>query len=403
MKQKNGISLDAGIFLGAFAGIFSGYCGCPIVFKVASGAAQVFVNFLQMISLPIVLLSIISTVSNMQSIEDMKTIGKRLVAYTLLTTIIAASVALLLFRFINPVASVQLLTDDISGTLVGAQTSYLQFILDIIPSNIIQALGNNHNVMSVVFIAVLFGFAVLSLPTEHKKPLQELFKALFEMVLIITKAVLYVMPFGVWAFVTLFIRDLYAFAFNLQSIVWYVVCIVSANLIQGFIVLPLFLWVKGINVRKTVHGMMPALTTAFFSKSSNVALPFSLRCAENNLKLSKKVSSIAFPLCAVINMNGCAAFILTTVLFVGMQGGLTFTLFDQIMWVIVASLAAVGNAGVPMGCFFLSTALLNGMGVPVNTLLVILPIYGLIDMVETTLNVWSDACVASVVSKEVRS
>jgi len=400
MNKKLLSSFDATIFGGALLGVWCGYVHNPLIIKLATGVSEVFVNFLQLISLPIVFLSIVSTLSNMQSIQEMRTIGKKIVSYTVLTTLIAASVALFLFRWINPLSG-SLDSVDVSGTLAGAQTSYLQFILNIIPSNIVQAMGNNQNVMSVVFVAVLFGISILSLEDEHKKPLQTFFKALFASILKITMGIMYVMPVGVWAFVTSFVHSMYSSNFNMESIGWYVVCIILANLIQAFVVLPLFLWTKGISARKTAHGMMPALTTAFFSKSSNVALPFSLRCAEKNLKLSKRVSSIAFPLCAVINMNGCAAFIVITVLFVGMHGGLTFTLFDQLMWVVIASTAAIGNAGVPMGCFFLSTALLNGMGVPVNILLVILPIYTLIDMVETTLNVWSDACVASVVSKEV--
>jgi Na+/H+-dicarboxylate symporter len=335
----------------------------------------------------------------MQSIQEMKTIGRKIVSYTLLTTLIAASLALFLFRLINPLQGA--ITTDLSGTLGGNQISYLQFILDIIPSNIVQALGNNQNVIGVVFIAVLFGISILSLDDSDKKPLQSFFKSLFAAILKITTGIMWLMPFGVWAFITTFVHDMVTTSFNMEAIWLYILCVVLANVIQGVVVLPGFLWLKGINPLKTFKGMMPALTTAFFSKSSNVALPFSMKCAQENLKVSKRVSSIAFPLCAVINMNGCAAFIVITVLFVATQAGVSFTLLDQLMWVLIASTAAIGNAGVPMGCFFLSTALLNGMAVPVNLLLIILPIYTLIDMLETTLNVWSDACVAVVVDKEV--
>jgi len=400
MKSKSFWSLDTLVFLGAGLGLLSGYSQNPLVLKFASGLAQVFINLLQLISLPIIFLSIVATLSNMKSISEMKVMGRKIVSYTFLTTFIAASVALFLFRLINPVHGITI-APDVSGTMGGSQASYLQFILDIIPSNVIQALGNNNQVMSVVFIAVMLGVAILSLEEEEKAPLQKFFKSLFSAVLKLTTFIMYVMPFGVWAFMTLFMKDVSGNSMDVQSIWWYVFCVLLANVAQGFVVLPTFLWWKGISPYKTFIGMFPALLTAFFSKSSNAALPFSISCAQKNLKVSKKVSSVAFPLCAVINMNGCAAFIVLTVLFVGTHGGITFTLFDQWVWVVIASIAAVGNAGVPMGCFFLSTALLNGMGAPVDIMWVILPIYTIIDMVETTLNVWSDACVAVVVDKEI--
>lgn len=400
MKIKSFWSLDKCVFLGAGLGLLSGYSQNLLMFKIADGMAEVFINLLQLISLPIIFLSIVATLSNMKSISEMKVIGRKIVTYTFLTTFIAASVALFLFRLINPVQGVSI-GSDVSGTLAGLQTSYLQFVLDIIPSNVIQALGDNNQVMSVVFIAVLFGIAILSLPDSEKVPLQQFFKGLFAAVLKITTFIMYAMPFGVWAFMTIFMKNVLSDFMKVSMIAWYICCVLLANVVQGIIILPLFLWWKGISPYKTVVGMFPALLTAFFSKSSNAALPFSMHCAEKNLHVSNKVSSVSFPLCAVINMNGCAAFILLTVLFVGMHAGITFTLFDQWVWVVIASIAAIGNAGVPMGCFFLSTALLTGMGAPVDIMWVILPIYTFIDMVETTLNVWSDACVTVVVDKEL--
>jgi len=100
-------------------------------------------------------------------------------------------------------------------------------------------------------------------------------------------------------------------------------------------------------------------------------------------------------------MNGCAAFIFSTVLFVSMSYGMVYTPFDMVMWVFVATLAAIGNAGVPMGCYFLSSAFLAAMNMPLEIMGIILPIYTLMDMVETGVNVWSDCCVTAIVDKEL--
>lgn len=144
--------------------------------------------------------------------------------------------------------------------------------------------------------------------------------------------------------------------------------------------------------------MMPALTLAFFSKSSAGTLPVTMSTAETQLNLSPKISRFVLPLCTSLNMNGCAAFIFATVIFLMQNNGADITIFTLGMWVVIATIAAIGNAGVPMGCFFLSASLLTSMDVPIVLLGMILPFYTIIDMLETSLNVWSDSCVATVVA-----
>jgi Na+/H+-dicarboxylate symporter len=173
--------------------------------------------------------------------------------------------------------------------------------------------------------------------------------------------------------------------------------------IQAAIVLPLLLRWKGYSPLNMARGMMPALIVAFFSKSSGVALPMAMKCAEEGLQIQKRVSRFSFPLCVTINMNACAAFILTTVLFVSMSHGVMYSPLELIAWIFIATLAAVGNAGVPMGCYFLSTAFLVSMNVPLNIMGAIFPLYTVIDMLETAINVWSNGCVAAAVDADVRA
>lgn len=149
------------------------------------------------------------------------------------------------------------------------------------------------------------------------------------------------------------------------------------------------------------RSMSPALSIAFFAKSSSAALPMAMQCAEQKAGVSRKTASFSLPLCTTINMNGCAAFILLTVLFVSMSHGVVYTPIEMVIWIFIATIAAIGNAGVPMGCYFLSTALLVSMNVPLHIMGVILPFYTLIDMLESAINVWSDSCVTAVVDREL--
>ncbi len=148
--------------------------------------------------------------------------------------------------------------------------------------------------------------------------------------------------------------------------------------------------------------MLPALSVAFFSKSSAGTLPITIETAEKNLGMSPKVSRFVLPLCTSINMNGCAAFIFTTVIYLMQNNGMEISIMTMLLWIFIATIAAIGNAGVPMGCFFLSASLLTSMNVPIVLLGLILPFYSIIDMIETALNVWSDTCVAKVIDVQTK-
>ncbi len=255
--------------------------------------------------------------------------------------------------------------------------------------------------IAAVFIAILFSVAISHLPKKQGVLLRDFFHALFETVLKITSWIITLMPIGILAFSFQFFKNISHQRENLNNFLLYSLCILGANAVQGLIVLPLVLKWKQLSPLKIAKGMMPALSIAFFSKSSTAALPLTLKAAKQRLNISEKTANFSFPLCSIINMNGCAAFILITFLFVSTSHGLLFSALELFGLIFVASIAAIGNAGVPMGCFFLTSALLIGMDVPLNLMGMILPLYSLFDMVETALNVWSDSCITAIVDCQV--
>jgi Na+/H+-dicarboxylate symporter len=185
-----------------------------------------------------------------------------------------------------------------------------------------------------------------------------------------------------------------------DSIGKYVLVVLGGNVIQFFVVLPLFLLAKGLNPVHVLGKMMPAVLMALFTKSSAATLPVTMETAEKRLGIKKNVARFVLPICTTINMNGCAAFILVTSLFVMQQDGTELSLGTILLWLLISVVSAVGNAGVPMGCFFLTLSLMSGIGAPVAVLGIILPIYTIIDMVETAENVWSDSCVSAMVDRD---
>jgi Na+/H+-dicarboxylate symporter len=386
------------ILVAVIVGVISGWWGGSSIFAAANVTSDLFLRLLKLIAMPVVFLSLVSSISSMKGMAEVRSVGRRVLFYTLLTTIIAAFVALIIFLIVKPVHN-GLLDNVKDGGNNATIAHYLSFLKNIIPDNFFGAFIDN-NVLSVAFLGVTIGISILCLKEKERRTLNHFFSSLFSVVLKITKLIVFLMPVGVWAFVTIFVNGIISGQMQFDNLILYIICIVGANIFQGIVVLPIFLMIKGFSPSKMMRGMYPALIAAFCTKSSNAALPIAMQCSIDRLKVPKRIVNISFPLCSVINMNGCAAFILTSVLFVSMSCGYVYSISTMIMLVFLASIAAVGNAGVPMGCYFLTCAFLSSMNVPLELMGFILPIYTIVDMVETTLNIWSDSCVTAVVARE---
>lgn len=392
--MKPSILFSLAIILGILTGLFPH----AYLITAAENLGNIFVSLLKLISVPIIFLAIVATITGLRDKNTIKFLGSKVMKYTLFTTIVAATIALGLFLVIEPV-SVQNY-QHISGSNPYESVSYWEFVLSNVPSNIVAPFSEG-NVIAILFLALLVSFAILTLPVEQKTLLNSWFSSLFAAMLAITRLVLKFLPIAIWAFITQFIIEIQTDHGELTDLMLYLVCVVAANLIQAFIVLPLFLKYKKASPLQVFKAALPALNLAFWSKSSSATLPATLDVAQQRLRIRPTVAGFSLPLCTAINMNACAGFIIITVLFVSMSSGISFSPVEMIAWIAIATLAAIGNAGVPMGCYFLTIALLTTMNVPINLMFVILPFYLLLDMLETSINVWSDLCVTKVVDSEI--
>lgn len=379
-------------------GVFSGLSDVSILKSLGLFISDVFIRIFKCISLPIIALSIIVTLSNYRSDGLMKTVWRRTMCYTLGTTLVAAAVSCLLYILIHP--SMVHVVSKASTAVPADKMSYLQFISHLIPSTLFSPFIEQQ-VISVLFLGIVIGIAVRFIPDEDaRQTITHFFKGAHGLFMVITNWVITIIPIGLYGFITTTVIQ-FRGGTAIQGIGEYLLIIVLANLVQGFIILPLWLKIHGIKPFKAMKGMLPALSLAFFSKSSVGTLPVTIETVEKNLKVKPEVSRFVLPLCTSINMNGCAAFIFATVIYLMQNQGIEVSLATMGLWVVVATVAAIGNAGVPMGCFFLSASLLASMNVPITLLGIILPFYALIDMLETALNVWSDSCVVKVVDEKL--
>ncbi|WP_297963622.1 dicarboxylate/amino acid:cation symporter [uncultured Anaerovibrio sp.] len=390
-------------FAALIAGGILGWLNIPVLNDLFSFVATVFTRLFQFVAVPTIALAVITTLATLGTKKETGRIFGHAVVYTMLTTIAAAAVGLALYIFIAP----ENLPADVIGAGVAevpdklGKLSYYDHFLSVIPNNLLQPFLAG-NVLSILLIAFAVGLGLAHMPkTDNVQALLKVINGLQELLFTLIRGIVYVLPIGIVAFAGQLAAQIEA-GVIVGSLGKYVAVVMGGNVLQFFIVLPIFLILRGLNPVTVFKKMSPALAVALFTKSSAATLPVTMASAEDNLKVNRKVSRFVLPICTTINMNGCAAFILVTSLFVMQNAGFELSMGTMITWLFVAVFAAVGNAGVPMGCYFLTLSLMSSMGAPLGIMGVILPIYTIIDMIETAENVWSDSCVCAMTNNDLK-
>lgn len=395
------------LWIGALiVGAILGLLGLDWLNQLMDFVATVYTRLFQLLAVPTIVLAVITTFATFGSKGSGKVFSRTLL-YTLLTTFAAAIIGAILYVAIAPG---NLPTEVLSaeGSLEGnaqlsninTQLSYYDHILGVIPNNIVKPFLEG-NVLSLLLIAFAVGIGLSKLPdSENKKVVVKGLLGLQDLLFLLIRGLIWTLPLGILAFSAQLAAQVSA-GVVADSIGKYVLVVLSGNVIQFFIILPLFLLVRGLNPIHFLGRMMPAVLMALFTKSSAATLPVTMESAEQRAGIRKEIARFVLPICTTINMNGCAAFILVTSLFVMQNGGTPLTFSTILLWILISVVSAVGNAGVPMGCFFLTLSLMSGIGAPIAILGIILPIYTIIDMVETAENVWSDSCVSAMVNHDL--
>lgn len=393
------------VWIGALiAGALLGLFDVEWLHALTSFVATAFTRMFQFVAVPTIALAVITTFSQLGADKGTGRIFRHTITYTLLTTVVSAVVGLLLFVIVAPGNLSQDLVSQGQVDVPEGLThlSYYDHILSVIPNNIITPFSTG-NVLSILLISVAFGFGLSKLRNEGNSNVEALIRGIFglqDLLFALIRMLIVILPVGIVAFAAQLSSELSA-GVILGSLGLYTAVILGGNLLQMFVVLPVFLLCNKLNPVKVFRAMSPAVLMALFTKSSAATLPVTIRSAEENLHVRPEVSRFVLPICTTINMNGCAAFILVTSLFVLQNGGVELTLTTMLFWLVISVISAIGNAGVPMGCYFLTLSLMAGQGAPVGIMGIILPIFTIIDMIETAENVWSDSCVCAITNTKV--
>ena len=405
--MKNIIIWTSALIVGAVLG----WLGIDWLNGLLGFIATAYTRLFQFVAVPTIALAVITTLSSLGGQKETGRIFLHTLTYTLLTTIAAAAVGLVLYVLISPenlpAEAIQNGQAEVPENL--GEVTYYDHILGVIPNNVVEPFAKG-NVLSILLISAAVGLSLAfirrrenvqrteSIILKNVETLISGIHGLQEVLYTLIRALIWTLPLGIVAFAAQLSAEVNA-GVAVGSLGKYVAVILGGNLIQFFLVLPLFLLARGLNPWKVFRAMSPAVLMALFTKSSAATLPVTMRSAETRLKARPEVARFVLPICTTINMNGCAAFILVTSLYVMQNGGTVLNLPTMLLWLLIAVVSAIGNAGVPMGCYFLTLSLMAGVGAPVGIMGIILPIFTIIDMVETAENVWSDSCVCAIVNK----
>lgn len=373
----------------------------------------VFVNGLQLIAVPLVLASLIVGVASLSDLRKVSRIGGKTIGIYVATTAVAVTIGLTYANLLRPGDRIpesmraemnEQYRDAAAGREGAAEQMMeergpLSMIEDLVPPNAVGSASSNRNMLQIVFMALLFGIALIRIPGDTAKPLLGFFKGLEAVVIEFVGLVMRVAPLGVFALIARAISGMGGEVWEvLGSLLAYCGVVVAGLATQMFVVYPLILrFFTPLGYRRFLSGAGPVQLVAFSTSSSGATLPVTMR-RTMRLGVSEEVSSFVLPLGATINMDGTALYQAAAALFIAQAYNIPVGIEGQLAIVLTAVMASIGTAAVPGAGIIMLVIILQAIGVPTEGVALILGVDRILDMLRTATNVTGDMTVASVVA-----
>jgi Na+/H+-dicarboxylate symporter len=391
------LTLTHWIFVGLILGIAAGALIGEPVRIIAKPLADIFLRLLKMIIVPLILASITSGVLGVGDSRNIGRLGGKTLLYYMVTSSLAIITGLILVNIFKPGVGTAIQLGNVPE-ISTEKAAVWDFVLRMIPENPVKAMVDG-DMLAVIFFSILFGIFASQLPEKGRLFFTNFFDNLFEVMMRMTRFIIWFAPVGIFGL----IADIVAttgFATFVPLLKFFFI-VMSALLIHAFVTLPLLLFLIG-RIKKPFRHlgfMKEALLTAFSTASSNATLPLTMRNLEENSGVSNKTTAFVIPLGATINMDGTALYECVVAMFIAQVYGIELSFFQQWVIVITALLTSIGVAGVPMASLVAITIILKTVGLPLEGIGLIMVTDRILDMVRTTVNVWSDSCGAVVIAR----
>jgi len=374
---------------------------------IAKPFGQIFLNLLFMLVVPLMFSALVLGVAELGDIASLGRLGGRTLIYTAGMTAAAVAIGLVMVNLmqpgqhLDPALVQQAMSSNLAkaGEIVtkGHELNFMELIVNIVPHNIVGAMADDKQKLGIVFFALMIGIGLVMKPTPGTLAFKNTLHGLFEICMHLIGMFVKLAPYAVFAFMFTLCAQLGWDV--IVGLIWFVATVVIALAIHGFVVLPL--WVKfmgGMSPRVFFRGSQEATLTAFATASSTATLPVTLRVAEDNLKLPRKVSRFVLTVGASANHHGTALFEGITVLFLAQVYGLDLPIAKQLLVLVLCILGGIGTAGIPSGSLPVIAMICGIIGLAPEGIGIILGVNTFLDMCRTALNVTGDLATAVVVS-----
>ena len=397
------------IGLAALAGIWTtpetSLLGLPVL-SVYDFMGTMFLNALRMLIVPLIMSSIISGVAGLGSGSDLGRLGMKTAAYYVATSLLAIFLGLAVVNIVQPgiidgepVGQRLGLVDesgDLAARFEGRGAGDLAgLFLRMVPTNIVSAAAEGQ-MLGLIFFSILFGYFLNQIQTDLSKTMQRFANGVFETMMRITLWVMMFTPLGVFGLVAEEVTQTGFEAF--RPLLTFFFTALFSLLGHTLITLPLLLYfIGGVNPWRHYRAMSSAMLTAFSTASSSATLPLTMECVEKKAGVSNRITSFVLPLGATVNMDGTALYECVAAMFIAQAYGLELGFVTQFTVVFVALVTSIGVAGIPAASLVAITIILTSIGLPVEAIGLILVTDRLLDMVRTSINVFSDSCGAVII------
>ena len=407
-----------GLLIGLVFGIISVFIGLnDFVSDWIMPFGTIFVKMLKLVAVPLILVSLISGISNLRDTSKLSRIGGKTFGIYVLTTISAIIIALFLANTLQPgeyfpdektAELKEKYASDANMKIPSAEnvkdSGPLQMMIDVVPDNFFYSASNNGNMLQIIFFSILFGVGLVLSSPKKSAPVKKAFDGLNEIIIKIVEIIMEYAPIGVFALLAGLIVDLAGDDPNnlittLKPLLYYAITVLVGLAFMIFIFYPIIIYsFTGISFFNFLKAIFPAQMLAFSTSSSAATLPLTMKRVEKNLNVSEEVTSFVCPLGATINMDGTSIHQAISAVFIAQAFGQDLTLTDQIVIVITATLSSIGAAAVPGAGLIMLVIVLGAIGIDPQGLALIIAIDRPLDMCRTMVNVTGDATVASLVA-----
>lgn len=387
------------VIVGNWVGTDKTIFGTTTYYSIFDVIGTLFIRALTLIVVPLVSSSIITGIARIAGDPSFGRLGLKTFGFYVTTSLMAILIGLFFVNLIGPgfhqsITGVHALEES----LMNREGGFIDILYQIIPSNIVDVFSGK--MLGLIFFSLLFGYCISKIESHLSASLMSFWQGVFQAMLKFTHIIMFFLPLGVFCLVAKVFAT--TGMDSLKSVTLFTVTVLLGCLAFVFIGLPLLLkFVGKVSPLRHFRAMGPALITAFSTSSSSATLPVTMECVEKRAGVSNRLTSLVIPLGTSINLSGSALYECVAALFVAQAYGIDISIGTQFTVVLLSLITSMGVAGIPSGSLVAIIVILKTIGLPAEGIGLFLAVDRLLDMVRTTVNVFSDSvCAVLVASTE---